>query len=390
MPTAVISVCRVRHLSAPVGTAASTIRLRCLPTSSTASTTSRKSARDSTALYRRLCVASPQGFGSRLAGSLNDLAGPGLAGLDRFVGRKRAAELLQECGALVKEEPYENNVGYSERADVPIEPRLTWQWWLRYPRVEEAKAAVRDGHIKFHPERWSKVYLHWLENIQDWCISRQLWWGHQIPVFYCDACNHQWAAKGKPSKCEKCGSDNIRQDPDVLDTWASSWLWPFSVFGWPEKTEDLKFYYPTNTLVTASEIIFFWVARMIMAGCEFMGEVPFNKIYIHGTVRDDQGRKMSKSLGNGIDPLVAINSHGADAMRFTLASMTTDTQDIRMPVALMTLPDDAAPERFDGAAQLERRLTAVLQRHGPARWHALGSRSRTSVTVAKEFTRRSA
>ena len=215
-------------------------------------------------------------------GTLNEFAGPELAGLDRFAGRKKAAELLKASGALVAEEPYANNVGYSERADVPIEPRLTWQWWLRYPRVEEAKAAVRDGHIKFHPERWSKVYLHWLENIQDWCISRQLWWGHLIPVWYRKGLDKEKLSEADlrdPAKVHvslegPADPENWVQEEDVLDTWASSWLWPFATMGWPDeaaqKSTGLDYFYPTTTLVTGPDIIFFWVARMIMAGLEFM------------------------------------------------------------------------------------------------------------------------
>ncbi|MEI8207438.1 MAG: class I tRNA ligase family protein, partial [Kiritimatiellales bacterium] len=181
---------------------------------------------------------------------------------------------------------------------------------------------------KFVPERWNKVYLDWMENIRDWCISRQIWWGHRIPVFYCDACGHEWAAREVPGSCPVCGVKEIRQDEDVLDTWFSSSLWPFSVFGWPEQTADLKHFYPTKTLVTASEIIFFWVARMIMAGMEFMDKIPFDTVYIHGTVRDDQGRKMSKSLGNSIDPLNIIDKYSADALRFSLMMLTATGQDV--------------------------------------------------------------
>ncbi len=261
-------------------------------------------------------------------GHMNENAGP-YQGLERFACRKKIMEDLEAAGLVEKVEDHHHAIGHCYRCSQVVEPRLSLQWFVKMkPLAEPCIKAFKDGKIEFIPDHWNKTYLHWMENIRDWCISRQLWWGHQIPVFYCDACGHQWAAKGKPAKCEKCGSGNIRQDPDVLDTWASSWLWPFSVFGWPEKTEDLKFYYPTNTLVTASEIIFFWVARMIMAGCEFMGEVPFNKIYIHGTVRDDQGRKMSKSLGNSIDPLDIIADYSADALRFSLMMLTATGQDV--------------------------------------------------------------
>ncbi|MBL9214001.1 MAG: valine--tRNA ligase [Opitutaceae bacterium] len=280
--------------------------------------------------------------------TLNDLAGPGLAGLERFAGRKRAVELLRESGALAQEEAYENNVGYSERADVPIEPRLTWQWWLKYPRVEEAKAAVRDGHIRFYPERWSKVYLHWLENIQDWCISRQLWWGHRIPVWYARGLDKEKLTEADladPAKVHvsldgPADPANWVQEDDVLDTWASSWLWPFATLGWPDEEAMAKagfdYYYPTTTLVTGPDIIFFWVARMIMAGLEFIrpGEplarrIPFKQVYFTGIIRDAQGRKMSKSLGNSPDPLDLIERYGADGLRFGIVSIAPQGQDIR-------------------------------------------------------------
>jgi valyl-tRNA synthetase len=292
-------------------------------------------------------------------GVLNDLAGTELAGMERFAGRKRAAELLRANGALVDEEAYSNNVGYSERADVPIEPRLTEQWWLRYPKVEEAKAAVRDGHIKFHPERWSKVYLHWLENIQDWCISRQLWWGHRIPVWYRKGADRSDPQNWHVSVDGPADPQNWEQEDDVLDTWASSWLWPFATLGWPDEAEMKRagydYFYPTSTLVTGPDIIFFWVARMIMAGLEFTQEsseakaqsleqnrlgsrlsdteiakrIPFRDVYFTGIIRDSQGRKMSKSLGNSPDPLDLIDKYGADGLRFGIISIAPQGQDIR-------------------------------------------------------------
>ncbi len=297
-------------------------------------------------------------------------AGAELAGLDRFVARKKAAEILEAAGALDKAEPYENNVGFSQRADVPIEPRLSEQWFLEYPCVEASKACVAEGRMKFHPDRWAKVYDHWLTNIQHWCISRQLWWGHQIPVwskdagYFREACaelhaleaerfnlasikvtslesqttwnaddllkredesSEQLLGRFRITVCEVFSEKQAQvleknlgftQDSDVLDTWFSSWLWPFATMGWPENTETLKKFYPTTDLVTGPDIIFFWVARMIMAGYEYMGELPFQNVYFTGIIRDKQGRKMSKTLGNSPDPLDLIARYGADALRF--------------------------------------------------------------------------
>ncbi len=261
-------------------------------------------------------------------GTLNEAAGP-YRGLDRFECRKRIVAELTEAGLMEKIEPHVHAVGHCYRCDTVVEPRLSLQWFVKMkPLAQPAIEAVRSGQIQFLPERWTKVYLEWMENIRDWCISRQIWWGHRIPVFYCDDCRHEWAAKGRPEVCPACRSMNIRQDEDVLDTWFSSWLWPFSTLGWPARNKDLEFYYPTDTLVTGSEIIFFWVARMIMSGLEFMGKIPFRKVIIHGTVRDDKGRKMSKSLGNSIDPLAVIDNFSADALRFSLIMVTATGQDV--------------------------------------------------------------
>jgi valyl-tRNA synthetase len=236
-------------------------------------------------------------------GTMNKLAGQDLAGLDRFEARKVAVKKLEEIGALEKQEPYKNNIGFSERADVPIEPRLSEQWFMKYPSTRPAREAVQRGEIRFFPERWAKVYDHWMANIQDWCISRQLWWGHQIPVWY----------RGDEVKCQvDSPGPEWKQDPDVLDTWCSSWLWPFATMD--EATK--KKFYPTTALVTAPEILFFWVARMIMAGFEYTGQKPFRDVYFTGIVRDKIGRKMSKTLGNSPDPLDLISKYGADALRF--------------------------------------------------------------------------
>jgi valyl-tRNA synthetase len=262
-----------------------------------------------------------------LDGTLNENAGK-YKGLDRFEGRKQLLKDLEAKKYLVKTEKYKLSVGTHDRCNTIVEPMLSEQWFVKMaPLAEPAIEAVKTGKVRFHPEHWSKTYLHWMENIRDWCISRQLWWGHRIPVYYCQECGETIAAAAKPEKCPKCASTEILQDEDVLDTWFSSWLWPFSVFGWPEQTEMLKKFYPTDVLVTASEIIFLWVARMVMAGYEFMGDLPFSDVYIHGTVRDAEGVKMSKSLGNGIDPLLIVDQYGADALRISLILATPDGQD---------------------------------------------------------------
>ncbi|NOY78745.1 MAG: valine--tRNA ligase [Calditrichaeota bacterium] len=263
-------------------------------------------------------------------GRMNENAGP-YQGMDRFDCRKALVQELEKQGLLKKVEAHQHAVGHCQRCDTVIEPYFSEQWFVKIkPLAEKALASVQKGDIRFIPEKWTKVYENWMTNIRDWCISRQLWWGHRIPVFYCKECGHMMVKREKPESCEKCGSAHIRQDEDVLDTWFSSWLWPFATLGWPEKTEDLTYFYPTNTLVTAQDIIFFWVARMIMAGLEFMEEKPFSDVYIHGIIRDEKGRKMSKSLGNGIDPLKMVDRYSADAVRFSLIMLTSEGQDINL------------------------------------------------------------
>jgi valyl-tRNA synthetase (EC 6.1.1.9) len=251
-------------------------------------------------------------------------------GLDRYEARKQIVRDLEEQGFLVKVEPHRHNVGSCYRCHTVVEPRVSRQWFVKMkPLAEPAIEAVKSGKIKFVPEHFAKIYFNWMENIQDWCISRQLWWGHRIPAYYCDDCGHITVARQAPEKCPECGSTKLHQDEDVLDTWFSSALWPFSTLGWPEKTPELEYFYPTNVLVTAYDIIFFWVARMIFSGLEHMGEVPFRYVLIHGLVRDAQGRKMSKSLGNGIDPLEVIDKYGTDALRYALTVGTSPGNDLR-------------------------------------------------------------
>ena len=262
-------------------------------------------------------------------GAINENGGV-YQGLDRLEARKRIVAALDEQGYLIKVEPIKHNVGSCYRCSTDVEPRVSKQWFVKMkPLAEPAIGRVKNGEVKFVPERFEKIYYHWMENIRDWCISRQLWWGHRIPAWYCGDCGETVVARETPSVCPKCGGNHLHQDPDTLDTWFSSALWPFSTLGWPQETEDLKYFYPTNTLVTGYDIIFFWVARMIFSAIEQTGEAPFDTVLIHGLVRDAQGRKMSKSLGNGIDPLEVIADYGADALRFTLATGNSPGNDLR-------------------------------------------------------------
>ena len=262
-------------------------------------------------------------------GKINENGGK-YNGMDRYECRKAIIKDLEEQGYLLKTEPYSHNVGTCYRCHNDVEPLISAQWFVKMePLAKEALRVVKDGEVKFVPERFSKTYINWMENVHDWCISRQLWWGHQIPAWYCDECGHINVSREDPTKCAKCGCEHLTRDEDVLDTWFSSALWPFSTLGWPEKTADLDFYYPNSVMVTGYDIIFFWVARMIFSGCEQMKKIPFETVLIHGLVRDDKGRKMSKSLGNGIDPLVMAEKYGADALRFNLITGNSPGNDTR-------------------------------------------------------------
>ena len=271
---------------------------------------------------------------------------PEYKGMDLLEAREKIVERLQKQGDLVKIEDYTHNVGKCYRCHHTIEPKISEQWFVKMkPLAEPAIEAVKKGEVRFIPERFDKIYYNWMENIQDWCISRQLWWGHRIPAYYCEDCDNVMVAKEEPKQCTKCGSSHIHQDEDTLDTWFSSALWPFSTLGWPEKTKDFEYFYPTNTLVTGYDIIFFWVARMIFSGIEHTGKVPFKDVFIHGIVRDSKGRKMSKSLGNGIDPLEVIETYGTDALRFSLTIGTTPGNDIRY-----------MPEKLESASNFANKL----------------------------------
>ena len=262
-------------------------------------------------------------------GIMTEEAGP-FAGLERYECRKQIVARLKEEGYLVKIEEHSHAVGHCQRCHNIVEPLVSTQWFVKMqPLVKAAVDCVTDGRTQFVPERFTKNYTGWMENIHDWCISRQIWWGHRIPVWYCDDCGEMSASRTDLEKCPKCGSTHIHQDEDALDTWFSSALWPFSTMGWPDNTELLKQFYPTSVLVTGYDIIFFWVARMLIMGMEFMKEIPFEKVFIHGLVRDSQGRKMSKSLGNGIDPLEVIEKYGADTLRFMLITGNTPGNDMR-------------------------------------------------------------
>ena len=278
-------------------------------------------------------------------GVINELGGK-YKGLDRYEARKQMVKDLEEQGLLVKVKPHTHNVGTHDRCGTVIEPIISKQWYVKMESLAKpAIEVVKNNETKFVPERFDKIYFNWMENIQDWCISRQLWWGHRIPVWYCNDCREIIVEVDAPDVCPKCGSKHLHQDEDVLDTWFSSALWPFSTLGWPNKTEDLEYFYPTNVLVTGYDIIFFWVARMIFSGIHNMDKTPFDTVLIHGIIRDSQGRKMSKSLGNGVDPLEVIDEYGADALRFMLVTGNSPGNDIRY-----------IPERVEAARNFANKM----------------------------------
>ncbi len=303
-------------------------------------------------------------------GTINAEGGP-YAGLDRFEARRKVVADLEAQGLLVKVEDHQHAVPQCDRCSTIIEPYLSEQWFVKIqPLADRALQAVRDGRVRFHPERFTTNYVRWMENIRDWCISRQLWWGHRIPVYYCDACGEQMVCREAPAACGKCGSADVRQDEDVLDTWFSSWLWPFTTLGWPEQTPELAYYYPTDTLVTGHEILYLWVSRMIMSGLEFMGDVPFRDVYLHGMIRDAQGRKMSKSLGNGIDPIDLFDRYGADATRFAIVRLTAEGQDLNFASEMTEVGRNFCNKLWNAFRLVEMQLPEEFAR-APTAWEAL-------------------
>ncbi|SMC20767.1 valyl-tRNA synthetase [Clostridium acidisoli DSM 12555] len=312
------------------------------------------------------------------------------SGLDRYVARKEIVNDLDEKGFLVKIKEHTHNVSTHDRCGSTIEPMISKQWYVKMESLAKpAVEAVKSGKTKFVPERFDKTYFNWMENIQDWCISRQLWWGHRIPVWYCKDCGEIIVASEDPTTCTKCGSHNLKQDEDVLDTWFSSALWPFSTLGWPDNTEDLKYFYPTSTLVTGYDIIFFWVARMIFSGIHNMGETPFEHVLIHGLVRDSEGRKMSKSLGNGVDPLEVIENFGADALRFTLITGNAPGNDLRYKTEKVEAARNFANKIWNASRFVLMNIDKdILKKYQNCKQYSLGDKwilSRAN-TVAREVT----
>ncbi|MCI6715485.1 MAG: valine--tRNA ligase, partial [Lachnospiraceae bacterium] len=290
-------------------------------------------------------------------------------GLDRYEARKQIVEELDKEGLLVRIEDYTHNVGTHDRCKTTIEPMIKKQWFVKMDElIKPAVEAVKNGEIKLIPERMEKTYFNWTDNIRDWCISRQLWWGHRIPAYYCDKCGEVIVAKEMPAVCPKCGETHFTQDPDTLDTWFSSALWPFSTLGWPDKTEDLDYFYPTDVLVTGYDIIFFWVIRMIFSGYEQMGEKPFKTVLFHGLVRDSQGRKMSKSLGNGIDPLEIIDKYGADALRLTLITGNAPGNDMRFYYERVEASRNFANKVWNASRFIMMNMTQAEEKTGKRGW----------------------
>ncbi len=297
--------------------------------------------------------------------TMSQAAGP-YFGMDRFECRKKLWADMQAAGLTIKTEPYNTTIPHAQRGGEVIEPMISTQWYIKTkPLAQAAMAAVRDGRIRIVPERFNKVYFNWLENIRDWCISRQLWWGHRIPVWTCNDCGHEWAARLDPGSCEKCGRHSIEQDADVLDTWFSSALWPFSTLGWPEETPDLREFYPTSVMETGYDILFFWVARMVMFGLEFTDQVPFDTIYLHGLIRDEHGRKMSKTLGNAIDPMVVIDEYGTDALRYTLLTGSTPGNDMNLSIQRVEANRNFANKIWNAARYVISNLESQIPDSAP-------------------------
>ncbi|KPU27741.1 valyl-tRNA synthetase [Caloranaerobacter sp. TR13] len=321
--------------------------------------------------------------------SINELGGK-YQGMDRYEARKAIVKDLEDGGYLVKIEDHNHNVGHCERCNTVVEPIISKQWFVKMePLAKPALEAYREGRFRFIPERFGKIYVHWLENIRDWCISRQLWWGHRLPVYYCQDCGEVIVSRQEPDSCPKCESTNIKQDPDTLDTWFSSALWPFSTLGWPEDTPELKYFYPTDVLVTGYDIIFFWVVRMVFSGLEHMGDIPFKNVLINGLVRDSLGRKMSKSLGNGIDPLEIIDKYGADALRFTLITGNTPGNDMRFHMERVEASRNFANKLWNASRFVLMNLGEELIEHDLA-FNSLKEEDKWIISrvnkIAKEIT----
>ncbi|RME72993.1 MAG: valine--tRNA ligase, partial [Chloroflexi bacterium] len=304
--------------------------------------------------------------------TMNENAGP-YAGMDRFECRKKLWTDMEAAGLTIKVEPHTLQVPRSQRGGEVVEPMVSTQWFVKMkPLAEEGIKAVADGRIKIIPERFTKIYFNWLENIRDWCISRQLWWGHRIPVWYCADCGKMTVTREDPTECAHCHSPNIEQDPDVLDTWFSSGLWPFSTLGWPDDTPDLRRYYPTSVMETGYDILFFWVARMIMSGLHYTGQVPFHTVYLHGLIRDEHGRKMSKTAGNVIDPLEVMDNYGTDALRFTLLTGSTPGNDMNLSMDRIAANRNFCNKIWNATRFVVSNLGAAFDTDGASTWNLSG------------------